>query len=187
MSLLMASVAALACLWFLLTLFGWRRRTLAVLALYLTTAMTVPAFVWWAAALNQAPAAGGLLRGGRGVGALPARRGPAMAGGGRAGARVRAVLLRQDVAGPPDAGVRGGGLFRDRRTGAPGRHDRPPALAGRRGRDSGRGRLPRGLPRPRPADLRHRRARAGGPAGPGDGGVLLRLRASGRPVALGPA
>lgn len=55
MSLLMTTAAALACLWCLVTLFGWRRRTLAVLALYLTTAMTVPAFVWWAAALNQLP------------------------------------------------------------------------------------------------------------------------------------
>lgn len=54
-SLLTATVAALACLWCLVTLFGWRRRTLAVLALYLTTAMTVPAYVWWAAALNQVP------------------------------------------------------------------------------------------------------------------------------------
>lgn len=54
-SLVSAAAAALACLWFLVTLFGWRRRTLAVLALYLTTAMTVPAFVWWAAALNQVP------------------------------------------------------------------------------------------------------------------------------------
>jgi len=54
-SLLMATAAALACLWMLVTLFGWRRRMLVVLALYLTTAMTLPAFSWWAAAINQLP------------------------------------------------------------------------------------------------------------------------------------
>ncbi len=54
-SLAMQAVAAVACAWMLITLFGWRWRVLAPLAWYLTTAMTLPAFMWWAAALNQVP------------------------------------------------------------------------------------------------------------------------------------
>ncbi|MBC2958847.1 hypothetical protein [Nocardioides deserti] len=54
-SIVMQAVAAIACLWMLVTLFGVRGRVLVPLALYLSTAMTMPAFMWWAAALNQVP------------------------------------------------------------------------------------------------------------------------------------
>ncbi len=54
-SLAMQAVAAVACTWMLMTLFGCRWRVLVPLAFYLSTAMTMPAFLWWAAALNQLP------------------------------------------------------------------------------------------------------------------------------------
>lgn len=48
-------VADLACLWMLLTLFGRRWACLGLLALYLFSTMTLTAFMWWAAAINQIP------------------------------------------------------------------------------------------------------------------------------------
>ncbi|WKN50151.1 hypothetical protein [Nocardioides sp. Arc9.136] len=54
-SIAMQAVASACCLWMLLTLFGRRAGTLVPLALYLTTSMTMPAMMWWAAALNQVP------------------------------------------------------------------------------------------------------------------------------------
>jgi hypothetical protein len=55
LTLLLQALAGLAALWMVLSLFGRRWAALAPLALYLSTAMTVPALVWWAAALNQVP------------------------------------------------------------------------------------------------------------------------------------
>lgn len=54
-SVVMQLGASVACMWMLSTLFGWRWGILAPLALYLTSAMTMAAFLWWAAALNQLP------------------------------------------------------------------------------------------------------------------------------------
>ncbi|NYI76596.1 hypothetical protein [Nocardioides panzhihuensis] len=51
----MQVLAGIACAWMLFTLFGVRPWALAPLALYLFTALNVPAMMWWAAALNQVP------------------------------------------------------------------------------------------------------------------------------------
>ncbi len=47
--------AALSALWMLVTLFGVRWAALVPLVLYLTSSMTVPAMMWWTAAVNQVP------------------------------------------------------------------------------------------------------------------------------------
>lgn len=51
--LLLQATASVAALWMLTTLFGVRWSILAPLALYLFSPMTVPAMMWWTAALNQ--------------------------------------------------------------------------------------------------------------------------------------
>ena len=48
-------LASLACLWMLITLFGRRWIVLIPLSIYLTSAVAAPAFIWWAAAINQLP------------------------------------------------------------------------------------------------------------------------------------
>lgn len=53
--LLFQALAALAALWALLSFFGPRWGVLVPLTLYLSSAMTLPAMMWWTAALNQVP------------------------------------------------------------------------------------------------------------------------------------
>lgn len=55
LTLFVQALASVAALWMLTTLFGVRWATLAPLALYLSSAMTVPATMWWTAGVNQIP------------------------------------------------------------------------------------------------------------------------------------
>lgn len=48
-------VADLACWWMLVTLFGRRWWSVVLLSFYLFSTMTLTAFMWWAAGLNQVP------------------------------------------------------------------------------------------------------------------------------------
>jgi hypothetical protein len=54
-NLAMQLLATTACVAMLITLFGWRWRVLVPLGFFLSSALTMPAFMWWAAALNQVP------------------------------------------------------------------------------------------------------------------------------------
>lgn len=54
-TLLLQLAVALACWWMLRTLFGERWGTVGLLALFLSSAIALPATMWWAAAINQLP------------------------------------------------------------------------------------------------------------------------------------
>jgi hypothetical protein len=53
--LLMQALSDAACIYMLIRLFGWRPGVLIPLAFYLYCPLTLGAFMWWAAALNQLP------------------------------------------------------------------------------------------------------------------------------------
>ena len=53
--LFMQALASVGCLVFLTSAFGRRRGILAPLAVYLFSVISLPAFIWWAAGVNQLP------------------------------------------------------------------------------------------------------------------------------------
>ncbi len=54
-TMLTSTLAAVACWWMLVSVFGARLEVLPLFALYLFSALSAPAFMWWAAGLNQLP------------------------------------------------------------------------------------------------------------------------------------
>ena len=54
-TLILQGTASFACLWMLCSVFGRRWSVLPLLMLYLTSCITMPALMWWAAAVNQIP------------------------------------------------------------------------------------------------------------------------------------
>jgi hypothetical protein len=54
-TLLLSTLAAGACWWMLVSVFGTRVAILPLFALYLFSALSAPALMWWAAGLNQLP------------------------------------------------------------------------------------------------------------------------------------
>ncbi|MBD3914614.1 hypothetical protein [Nocardioides hwasunensis] len=58
LTLALSTLAAVACWWMLVTVFGTRWELLPLLVLYLFSALSAPALMWWAAGLNQLPLQG---------------------------------------------------------------------------------------------------------------------------------
>lgn len=54
-TMITSTLCSMACLWMLITVFGARWEVLVLYAIYLFSAVSAPALMWWAAGLNQLP------------------------------------------------------------------------------------------------------------------------------------